>query len=65
MKVISKISDSCEGHAYKRLRGSLEQYTRKYFSLFSFSSLSFDDSAVMLNCFKLADPIPCRALGEG
>jgi hypothetical protein len=64
-KLLVRSVTPVRGHAYKRLRGSLEQYTRKYFSLFSFSSLSFDDSAVMLNCFKLADPTPCHALGEG
>jgi hypothetical protein len=43
-------------HTYKRLGGSPEYDTRKYFSLSSSSSLSFDDSAVVLSCFKLAGP---------
>jgi hypothetical protein len=38
---------------------------RKFFSSFFSSSLSYADSAVVLSCFKLADPTPCRAQGEG
>jgi hypothetical protein len=57
------------GHAYKRLGGSPEYDRRKHISPFSssslsFDSLSFDDSAVVLSCFKLAGPTPC-ARGEG
>jgi hypothetical protein len=50
-----------KGHAYKRLGGSPEYNMRKYFSQFSFSSLSFVDSTVVLICFKLPGPTPCGA----
>jgi hypothetical protein len=53
------------GHAYKRLRGSPEYDTRKYFSPLSYSSFSFNNSAMVLSCFKLASPTPCRTWWEG
>jgi hypothetical protein len=52
------------GHAHKRLGGSPKYDMRKYFSPLSSSSLSFDDSIVVLSCFMLVDPTPCHARGE-
>jgi hypothetical protein len=48
-------------HAYKRLGGSPEYDMRKYLSSSVSSSLSFDDSVVVLSCFKLAGLTPCHA----
>jgi hypothetical protein len=53
------------GHAYKRLRGSPKYDTRKYFSPLSYSSFSFNNSAMVLSCFKLDSPTPCRTWREG
>jgi hypothetical protein len=63
--LLVRLMTPMRGHAYKRLRGSPEYDTGKYFSTLSSSSLSFDDSTVVLSCFKLAGPTPCHAWGEG
>jgi hypothetical protein len=64
LTLLARSMTPVRGHAYKRLGGSPEYKTRKYFSPFSSSSLSFVDSAVVLRCFKLAAPTPCHAWGD-
>jgi hypothetical protein len=61
MTLLARSMTHMRGHAYKSLGGSPKYKMRKYFSPFSSSFLSFVNSTVVLSCFKLAAPTPCRA----